>query len=331
MDGFGVYQALVPRLSSEIQSIPFCECEELDMHLPFDWPMSRRLVPLFCAVGFLLPAARVVYAQKIAGYDYTDAKPSERIRPPLPAPPPTLLPDGTPAVGGVCGGILANPPLAVTLLSFDRDSYVFGDEFTFIMRVEALRPTRVQVSTSMAEIEPSDPKVSYEWRPMGVSLELRSPNHYTVGMGLVHLYGSKESPASEVELKTGEWVELHGKARMEWTNSLPGSFPDRKKKWILPLPLKHPQQFSASAYIMRGEGYRFDATTRQETRVCHPAEHSSSYPPVSLTVVPTRTRAILSPLGSFDAETNPFPLGPHLSSQDLPMGTGHLARQCTKM
>ena len=257
------------------------------MHLLFDWPMCRRFVLLFCTVGFLLSAARVVYAQKIASYDYTDAKPSERIRPPLPASPPNLLPDGTPAVEGVCAGILANPPFAVTLLSLDRDSYVFGDEFTFIVRVGALRPTRVPVSTSMAEIEPSDPKVSYEWRPMVVSLELRSPNHYTVGMTLVQLYGSKESPASEVELKAGEWVELHGKARMEWTNSIPGGM---EEKWILPLPLKQPQQFSASAFITRGQVYRFDATTRQETRVCHPAEESSSYPPVPLRVVPKRTR-----------------------------------------
>jgi hypothetical protein len=247
--------------------------------------MGRRFVLLFCAVGFLLSAARVVYAQKIASYDYTDAKPSERIRPPLPTSPPNLLPDETPAVEGVCAGVLANPPFAVTLLSLDRDSYVFGDEFTFIVRVGALRPTRVPVSTSMAEIEPSDPKVSYEWRPMVVSLELRSPNHYTVGMTLVQLYGSKESPASEVELKAGEWVELHGKARMEWTNSIPGGM---EEKWIL--PLKQPQQFSASAFITRGQVYRFDATTRQETRVCHPAEESSSYPPVPLRVLPKRTR-----------------------------------------
>ena len=267
------------------------------MHLPFDWPMGRRFVLLFCAVGFLLSAARVVYAQKIASYDFTDAKPLERLRPPVPTsplqhpaardrlhPPPPPNPTREESGEGVCAGILANPPLAVTLL-LDRDSYVFGDEFTFTVRVEALRPTRVQVSTSMAEIEPSDPKVNYEWRPMGLSLELRSPNHYTVGMRLVQLYGSKESPASEVELKTGEWVELHGKARMEWTN--PGGM---EEKSILPLPLKQPQQFSASAFITRGQVYRFDATTRQETRVCHPAEESSSYPPVSLRVVPKRTR-----------------------------------------
>jgi hypothetical protein len=273
------------------------------MHSRVDCPLGRRFVLLSCAVGFLLSAPRFVYAQQIASYDYTDAKPSERLRPPVPTsplqhpatrdrlhPPPPPRPIPEESGEGACGGILANPPLAVTLLSLDRGSYVFGDEFTFIVRVEALRPTRVQVSASMAEIEPPDPKVSYEWRPMGVSLELRSPNHYTVGMGLVQLYGSKEAPASEVELKTGEWVELHGKARMEWTNSLPGGFPNREEKWILPLPLKHPQQFSASAFIGRGQGYRFDATTKQETRVCHNAEQSSSYPPVPLTVVPQGTR-----------------------------------------
>ena len=119
--------------------------------------------------------------KKVASYDFTDAKALERLRPPTPTiplqhpatrdrlhPPPPPSPQESDE--RVCGGILDNPPLAVTLL-LDRDSYVFGDEFTFILRVEALRPTRVQVSTSMAEIEPSDPKVSYEWRRSGCRFE----------------------------------------------------------------------------------------------------------------------------------------------------------------
>jgi hypothetical protein len=176
-------------------------------------------------------------------------------------------------------------------LILDRDSYVFGDEFTFTLRLEALYPTTVAVRGSIAEIEPSDPESDYEWRPMGISLELWSPNHYVVEVGLLQLYGSKDVPGSEIELKTGEWIELHGKARMEWTNSPPGpgSFPHREEKLVLPLPLKHPQEFRASALIGRGQGYWFDAQTRQETRVCHPAEQSLSSH-TTVTVVPKRTR-----------------------------------------
>jgi hypothetical protein len=124
----------------------------------------------------------LAHAQKVTTYDLSDAKPLERLRPPVPTsplsrpatrdrlhppPPPTLEESDE----GVCGGIIANQ-LLEPILSLDRDSYAFGDEFTFVLRLKAIYPTRVPVRASMAEIEPSDPNVSYEWRSMWLSLEL---------------------------------------------------------------------------------------------------------------------------------------------------------------
>jgi hypothetical protein len=174
-------------------------------------------------------------------------------------------------------------------VSLDRDSYAFGDEFRFVLRLEALVPSRVPVRVSIAETEPSDPGMSYEWRGMGISMDLRSPNHYTVIVGLLELYGSKEVPGSEVELKKGEWVELKGKARMEWTNLPRTTLPPDEEKWVLQLPLRDVQEFSAIALAHRGQGYYFDAATRRETRVCHPGEQSASGIPVHITVTPKAT------------------------------------------
>lgn len=50
------------------------------------------------------------------------------------------------------------------------------------------------VRASIGEAEAPDSEVSYEWRPTGISMELRSPNHRTVVVGLLELYGSKEKP-----------------------------------------------------------------------------------------------------------------------------------------
>jgi hypothetical protein len=264
--------------------------------------MLFRLFTAVCLVASMSFVSQLAHAQKVANYDLTDAKPLERLRPPVPTsplprpatrdrlhPPPPPKPTLEESGEGVCGGILATQLLEVSILSLDRDSYAFGDEFTFVLRLKAIYPTRVPVRASMAEIEPSDPNVSYEWRSMWLSLELQSSTHRTVGVGigLPHLYGSKDTPGSEIDLKAGEWIELRGKARMKWANSPHGTLPASKEKYVLRLPLKSAQEFDARAYAMRGEGYRYDAASRKETRVCHPAEHSSGVDPVHITITPS--------------------------------------------
>jgi hypothetical protein len=175
------------------------------------------------------------------------------------------------------------------MVSLDRDSYAFGDEFIFVLQLKAVYATRVPVRASMAEIEPSDPKVSYEWRPMGISLELRNPTYRGVIVGILHLYGSKDVPESEIELKTGEWIELRGKARMEWANFPRGILPPSEEKYVLRLPLKSPQKFTANAFAARAESFHYDAETRQETRICHSNEQSYSADSLPVTITPKRT------------------------------------------
>jgi len=257
------------------------------MKLPANWLSNFRLKALLGTIGLLLFIPHFVFAQKVASYDYADTKSSDRLRPPLPPPPPKQLPNGILAVPGVCGGILGNPPLAVLLISLDRQSYAFGDEFIFVLRLKALYPTRVPVRASLAEIEPSDPDVSYEWRPMGISLELRSLAHSSVLVGLLRLYGSSAVPESGIDLKAGEWVELRGKGRMKWANLKHGVLPPSDEKYVLRLPLKQAQEFTASAFAVSVESFRYDAESRQESRVCHSAEQSFGGDSVPVTVTPS--------------------------------------------
>jgi hypothetical protein len=257
--------------------------------------MLSRLLTAACVVGFMSFVPMLADAQKVASYDFTDTKPLERLRPPLPPQPlkhpttrdpshPPPLPKEEEIGRGVCGGILANPPIVVFILSLDHDSYTFGDEFHFVLQVKAVAPTRVPVLTSLAKIEPADPSQSYKWRPMWINMLLRDANNREAGMGLLKLYGSPDSPGSEIELKAGEWVEMLGKARMQWRNP-PKGIPVPRS--AIPIPLSEAQHFTVTAVEQRQGSLRYDAATKRETQLCdYPAEWSGSGVSMGLTVRP---------------------------------------------
>jgi hypothetical protein len=186
---------------------------------------------------------------------------------------------------GVCGGII-NSSLAVESISLDHDSYDMGDEFSYVLVLRAVYPTRVPIRASLAEIEPKDPKMSYEWRRLSFALDLHSPSQKTIVVGLLSLVGSKEVQGTEIELKSGEWIELRGKAKMEWSNPSAGMLMPKDEKWLIPLPLQHAAHFTAMVLGRRGEGYFFNAETRQETRICHPTEQTYGGKTVEFTIHP---------------------------------------------
>jgi len=258
--------------------------------------MLSRLLTVACVVGFMSLVPMLADAQKVASYDFTDTKPLERLRPPLPPqplkhpttrdpshppPPPKPIPE---EVGqGVCGGILGNPPILVSILSLDQDLYVFGDVFRFVLELKAVYPARVPVRASIVEIEPRDPSQSYKWREMLINMQLHDEKNKESGILLLHLYGSPDAPASEVSLKVGEWIEMRGKARMEWRNPRSGT----AEGWFIRVPLQTAHQFSATAIEHRESSLFYDAKSRQEHRICdYPAEMSSGSTPIYFTVTP---------------------------------------------
>jgi hypothetical protein len=84
--------------------------------------------------------------------------------------------------GGACGGILGYSLLVVSILSLDRNSYAFGDEFSLVLQVKVLITTGA---------------------PGRHGTQKSKPSHCSRGM--LELYGSKETPGSEVELKSGHF------------------------------------------------------------------------------------------------------------------------------
>jgi hypothetical protein len=51
---------------------------------------------------------------------------------------------------------------------------------------------------------------------MGIRMELWTSNHPTEGVGPLQLCGSDKLPGSRFALKSGEWIEVQGKARTMW-------------------------------------------------------------------------------------------------------------------
>jgi len=113
----------------------------------------------------------------------------------------------------------------VSILSLDRDSYVFGDKFDFVLQLKAVYPARIPVRLSIAEIEPADPSRSYKWRPMLLWMQMSDAENREVGIRLLELYGSPDSPGSEIELKVGEWVEMRA-AERGWSGKILRRIPD---------------------------------------------------------------------------------------------------------
>jgi hypothetical protein len=154
---------------------------------------------------------------EVGSYDYTDTKPTERTRPPQPLAKQKIQINGMTLERGVCGGII-NSSLAVESISLDHDSYDMGDEFSYVLVLRAVYPTRVPIRASLAEIEPKDPKMSYEWRRLSFALDLHSPSHKTIVVGLLSLVGSKEVQGTEIELKAESGSNCG--AKRKWSGAI---------------------------------------------------------------------------------------------------------------
>jgi len=229
--------------------------------------MLRQVLVAVYIVLLMSLSPQFALAQKVASYDYTDEKPRERLRPPLPPPPPPAIgpingplhspPVPAGSIRGVCGGVLGEALLAATL-TLDRDSYTVGDEFTFTLRLEAVKSVWVPVRPSIADVEPSDPLRSYKYRPMYIGMELDTADHKRAGMTLLTLYGSPDTPGSEILLKRGQWVQIRANRRMQFQWSDPA----------LSSSSAIPRQFSAIAIALRQGSFSYDATTKQEDQLC---------------------------------------------------------------
>jgi len=169
---------------------------------------SKRLLSVVWLFG--VAGTLILAAEHTAILDFSSTVSKPRKHPPKPLPPDIIL-------GGRCGGMISGK-LNVSLVSLDRAEYTIGDEFSYTLEVRpsGLEPVRVPTVFNVADLEPDDPNISLRYAAMEIWLGISDESHERYfSVPLLRLYGSKEMPWTEIELKPGMSIEIRGKAKLK--------------------------------------------------------------------------------------------------------------------
>jgi hypothetical protein len=148
----------------------------------------------------------------------------------------------------------------------------------------------VPVRASIAEIEPTDPTLSYQYEPFEIWFRLADNESRILNVPVLTLYGRNDMPESQIVLKSGEWIEIHGEARLAGGGSEELHTDEQRFLSMsnMPSTLKE-TPVKAGAFYYRSDTYNFDAKTRREQWGCRANEISAWEPTVSLILMPKRT------------------------------------------
>jgi hypothetical protein len=234
-----------------------------------------------CLTGIVMALCSIIAAaatysapQRVAVLDFTSSVPQKRMRPPkpqpkLPGPPCIAIAANCSIPAGRCGGILANPPLSVSLAALDKTQYAVGDKVVFTLRIENTGgfPVRVPIAVSVADLEPKDASVSYRYEPMEIWLRLVDHEKRRLNINLVVLNGSPDKPSTQIELRHGEWIEVRGK-------TLLAPIPDDDSYYAegtisdMPVPSERQSGLEAFVTFWRGDILDFNAAIQLESYSC---------------------------------------------------------------
>ncbi|HUJ41156.1 MAG TPA: hypothetical protein VLW54_11475 [Candidatus Acidoferrales bacterium] len=233
--------------------------------------------------------------QRVAFLDYTASASKGRKRPPKPPPPlpPGCLlgKTGCPIPDGICGGILHNGPISVSLEALDKTAYVIGDPMVYTLKIENTggTPVRVPIRPRIADIEPDDARVSYRYEPMEIWITLADRAAHRFVANLIVLYGSRDKPSTQLKLGPGEWIEIRGKAPL-----LPVLDQQKYYAQIQPSNLSAPHEKLSGLEVFvsywKGDILDFDARTRREQYSCMEYETASTPFHGKFTLLPSSTQ-----------------------------------------
>jgi hypothetical protein len=259
------------------------------------WAPRPAAVLISIAATCVLAIAILAMPQQITILDFTNVQPRERRRAPRMEPPgprkvlsvrPTGPNEAVP--GGRCGGFMLGH-LRLSLVSVNKKEYALGDEVLYDIRAENTQepPFTLPSRASLADIEPEDETVSYEYAPLEIWLRWTDSRQRGLNTKVLVLYGTKATPGTEIELKKREWISLRGKATLRPSDD---SHIDLVKRTDMPLPVTKVSNVQAAAFYYRSDLYRYDASTRRETWGCQENEISYPGPGPLVTLLPGRGR-----------------------------------------
>lgn len=186
------------------------------------WSRSILLLALFTLPLRLLP---VCAAQEVGYLDLTSAVARTQLRHP-PRPEVQCGGDG-PCVGhgggwgsiGIgCGAESPKEPRALrtTLTWLDRVSYGDGEEIEFEVKLENVGTVAMKIPRTphLADLQPADVSVPFDYYDISLSLQIAP----FVSIGVVHLYGTEDRPA--IDLQPGEWIRVRGRTELRFNDAL---------------------------------------------------------------------------------------------------------------
>jgi hypothetical protein len=203
------------------------------------------------AAGIAL-AASALLAQEAGYLDLTDPAPRARIR----------SPNGGTGCGFSDGTI---GELTLTVASTDKRAYSIGEDVTFEIKIENTGGSSIELpwTPSLANVEPSDPTLSYTYLNAEVDLILSEtdshPSHYLFS----RFYGSTDLPWTVRELKPKQSVLIRARGKLQTD----------QESWIKeaekaqPLPLKASAGFKLITITYTAAGKRNSAS---ESASCVP-------------------------------------------------------------
>jgi hypothetical protein len=171
---------------------------------------SLRLIAAPLAALFVLTLCPRLGAQELGFWDLTSAAPRDRTRQPR---------SGRGSGGGVGGGnggsLKPAGPVRLTLLYVDATLARGEREITYEVEIENVgdKVIEVPLDPNLADMEPPDPKLSYEYISGGPGLDLADAAG-PISVGGLALYGSAARPGSLKEIPPGKWIRVRAKARL---------------------------------------------------------------------------------------------------------------------
>ena len=125
--------------------------------------------------------------------------------------------------GGIVVGSTERPgrqqpvqPLSLSLKILSRPELARGDVFEYEVQIQNVsnHPVEIPWDLSQRDVEPTDPRASYEYQTAAIVLNAKVGNHRSVIMeGSILLFGARLPRTTTVNLQPGEWARVKAKTR----------------------------------------------------------------------------------------------------------------------
>jgi hypothetical protein len=162
------------------------------------------------ALSLLLVCNRLPTEPQEQGYlDATQAQIRQRLREPVTG-------SGGGSIVWKEGRLPPSQPLTITLNLLGNSEFARGEVFEYEVQIRNVsdQPIEMAWDLSPADIEPTDPRASYQYHSAAILLNAKLGENRAVSLeGSILLFGTPSLASTMITLEPGRWVRIKGKGR----------------------------------------------------------------------------------------------------------------------